>query len=108
PNASRKNVMVSNINTVNTTVFVLLEAIIMYAVKMPQANRYVAMPVSLAASHLPLVNHQNEIQNAPNDENAVAPKTLPLTNSHIPAANCAIPPYARASQIGRASCRAAE
>src|SRR3954469_11254967 len=43
------------------------------------------------------VSHQNEIQNAPYDENAVAPKVLPLANSHMPAANCAMPPYASAS-----------
>src|SRR3954452_12830863 len=43
------------------------------------------------------VSHQNDSQKAPYDENAVAPKVLPFANSHMPAANCAIPPYASAS-----------
>jgi hypothetical protein len=48
---------------------------------------------------------QNEIQNAPYEVKAVAPKTLPLRNSHIPARSCATPPYAMAtpSTIGKVS-----
>ena len=38
------------------------------------------------------VRYQKEIQKAPYDVNAVAPKVLPLANSHMPAANWAMPP----------------
>jgi hypothetical protein len=35
---------------------------------------------------------QNEIQKAPYDVNATAPKVLPVRNSHIPAKSWATPP----------------
>ena len=38
------------------------------------------------------VRYQNDIQNAPYEQNAVDPKTLPLANSHSPAANWTSPP----------------
>lgn len=41
----------------------------------------------------------NESQNAPYDENAVAPKVFPAENSHIPARSCANPPYPAAKPV---------
>ncbi len=38
-----------------------------------------------------------EIQNAPYELNATAPKVLPARNSHIPANTWTIPPYASAT-----------
>ena len=38
------------------------------------------------------VSHQNDSQNAPYEQNAVAPNVLPLANSHMPAANWPMPP----------------
>src|ERR1700733_3269003 len=63
-----------------------------HPVKMPHIHRYRprAEPISFAGScaTLKLTRKKKEIQNAPNDVNATAPKVLPVRNSHIPASSC--------------------
>src|SRR4051795_10084059 len=69
---------------------------------MPQTSRERPMPLAASSAGILStpewpVSHQKDTQKAPYDENAVAPKVLPLANSHMPAANWPPPPYARAS-----------
>src|SRR6266545_5375597 len=64
---------------------------------MPQAIRYSPTAVSGTPLAKNATKAQNEIQNAPYELKAVAPKVLPFLNSHMPASNCAPPPYASAS-----------
>src|SRR6478752_6356218 len=42
------------------------------------------------------VRYQYEIQKAPYEQKAVAPKVFPFANSQMPATSCPMPPYARA------------
>ncbi len=74
----------------------------MYVLKMANAIRNHAIvfgtspPVKPAPKPFTVTSRVTKIpspiQNPPYVENAVAPKTLRLRNSHIPAQNCASPP----------------
>src|SRR5579884_2182256 len=73
----------------------------MYVLKTANANRYHASALVRSPPWNPAVNFvvparitkiPRPIQNPPYVENAVAPNTLRLRNSHIPARNCARPP----------------
>src|SRR6516164_8961160 len=100
PNASTKNVMVKRTNTTKTGRLKVSAAIVMYAVKMPHASRKIPTAGGRASAGifatLNVTSSANAIQKAPYDVNAVAPKVLFRLNSHMPAQNCANPPYPKA------------
>src|SRR4051794_37610817 len=96
PAANRMNVIVSRKNTRATAPVVLSDATNIYAVKIAHAHRKrpIAAPACSGGieSTKNVTSAQYEIQNAPNDEKATAPKVLPVRNSHIPASSWAMPP----------------
>ena len=74
----------------------------MYAVKMPQASRYVPTIGRMADAGFTCATNtelssQKLIQKAPKLENAVAANVLPRRKAHIPARSCAPPPNGMAS-----------
>src|SRR3954451_2798115 len=102
PITSRTSVISSVRKTPKTAVFTCMLPMSMYVLKTANANRNHAS--ELFTSFLPVnadrklvvwarsTYRPRPIQNAPYVENAVAPNTLRFLNSHIPAANWAMPP----------------
>src|SRR6516165_10573071 len=98
--AKTKNVIVKSTKTISTGRLSVVAATVMYAVKIPHANKNIPIAAGIAAAGifaaLNVTKSANAIQKAPYDVNAVAPKVLFRLNSHIPAQNCANPPYPKA------------
>src|SRR5258706_2537248 len=97
PSASRRNVRNSKTNTAMRPPLSRKDAIIMMPVKIAQPSKY--RPSARCDGPVPAVTPKpgissaaKESQKAPNEQNAVALKGLPLANSHIPASSWAIPP----------------
>jgi hypothetical protein len=102
PIASRISVISSVRKTAKTAPFTRVLQKSMYVLKIANENKNHASP--FAAGVLPVsavpsfVLSKNTTvipsasQNPPYVENAVAPKTFRLRNSHIPASNCTSPP----------------